>query len=169
MRGGAFPMPERAPVFDRWGVPELVEPATNSERKETTLEGATDGGRGPSGLVEEARRRAETADYSQTLVKDDVSALCDALSASLERERGLKEENAKVGELLEGLDEENARLRGENEELRQEVDAHRADLIVDVLREVHDPKKGPMTVEQAKVYMRKLFDEALGPPRRGRR
>ncbi len=49
--------------------------------------------------------------------------------------------------------------------LREEVDAHRARLLLDVLEEVHDPKKGPLTVEQAKVYMRRLFAEALADER----
>ncbi len=75
-------MPERTVGFDRLGVPELVGPTTNNERKEKRVEGATDrglppeererlaedrgpgatdGGRGPSGMVEEALTRGEGA------------------------------------------------------------------------------------------------------------
>lgn len=49
----------------------------------------------------------------------------------------------------------------ERERLKAENDVHRARLIVDVLQEVHDPKRRPMTVEQAEIYMRRLFAEAL--------
>jgi hypothetical protein len=48
----------------------------------------------------------------------------------------------------------------ENEELRQELGSYRALLLEESLAEIHDAKKGPMTIEDARAYLRKLSDDA---------